>query len=460
MPALPPTARDTFLTHLRRSGLVSAEQLAAVTPRLPAGPRGKLVARALVEEGLLTRFQAEHLLAGRSSGFFLKRYRILEELGHGGMGRVFKAEDRDLKRTVALKILSPGVVGSERAQALFFREMQAASRLNHPNVVTAFDADEANGRHFLVLEYVNGPNLEQLVRQKGPLPVGQACDFVRQAALGLGAAHRLGMVHRDVKPANLLLHRTGEGSDWYGVVKIIDFGLARLAGTGPADGNADTILTTPNTILGTPDFLSPEQARDLHKTDVRSDLYSLGCTLYFLLAGRVPFPGGGLLEKLVRHSTEEPAPLNGRRPDVPPGVVAVVRRLMAKRPEDRFRTPRELADALAPFADGRPAPRVGRSAVRAWVEQTATMGVDDRVGKTDPLPTPDAGRWGASALLDTLAPEDSPTPVALVGIPPSLPAPPRGDLGGRDGRPPTDWAAAIRGGLEALLKRLTGLGRR
>src|SRR5262245_12121404 len=171
MPARQSTDRETFLAHGRRSGRVSAEELAEVAAYLPASPRGRPIARALVELGLLTRFQAAKLLTGVSSGFFLKQYRILDTLGQGGMGRVYKAEHRTMKRIVAVKVLSAHVVKNERAQMLFAREVQTASKLSHPNVVTAFDADEVGGRYFLVMEYVNGPNLEQLVREKGPLPV-------------------------------------------------------------------------------------------------------------------------------------------------------------------------------------------------------------------------------------------------------------------------------------------------
>jgi serine/threonine-protein kinase len=411
--ATPPSPdRETFLALLRQSGLVSEQQLKAVAAYLPAGNRGRPVARALMELGLLTRFQAERLLAGISGGFFQKQYRILDELGRGGMGRVFKAEHNTMKRVVALKVLSPKVFEKDRAHQLFAREMQAASKLNHPNVVTAFDADEVNGRFFLVLEYVNGPNLDQLVRQKGPLPVGQACDFVRQAALGLEAAHRLGMVHRDIKPANLLLqHGDDDGQNQFGVVKISDFGLARInEPESPTAERPGTILAKANTVMGTPDYLSPEQARDLHKTDIRSDLYSLGCTFYFLLTGRVPFPGGSPFEKLVRHSAEEPTPVEQLRSKVPPEVVAIVRRLMAKRPEGRFQTPRELADALAPFAVNSPA---------SWSAAAQPA--------ADPLPTPPApddsdpfgpptGLDDPSALQATLPPDASPTPVSAVGL--------------------------------------------
>jgi serine/threonine protein kinase len=395
----PPTDRSTFLANLRQSGLVSTAQLAAVLPRLPDSPRGRVVARALVEQGLLTRFQAEQLLAGRTHGFFLDQYRILEQLGQGGMGRVFKAEHRSLGRVVALKVLSPSLVKTGRAEELFLREVLAIGQLVHPNIVTAFDAGQVNGRYFLVLEYVNGPNLDQLVSNKGPLPVGQACDYLRQVALGLHYAHQMGLVHRDIKPANLLLQQGGVGQGPSGVVKISDFGLARLNETDPlATGPLGTILVKANTVLGTPDFLSPEQARDVHKTDIRSDLYSLGCTFYYLLTGTVPFPGGSTLEKLVRHSTEPATPVEHYRRDVPPAVLAILNKLMAKKPADRFQTPAELADALTPFAVSSPAAWSGQHRVVPFEDELATP-VDPIEAESD-------------ALLATMDPGTSPTPVS------------------------------------------------
>ena len=197
--------RQTFLTRLEASGIVDPAALRAVDPRLPATQRGRVIARFLVEEGLLTRFQAENLLAGRTTGFVLGQYRILEEVGRGGMGRVFKAEHATMRRVVALKVLAAHLTRTERARQLFRREVRAAARLVHPHIVTAFDAHEADDRCYLVLEFIDGPNLAALVRDLGPLSVGQACEFTRQAALGLEHARQLGIVHRDIKPSNLLL---------------------------------------------------------------------------------------------------------------------------------------------------------------------------------------------------------------------------------------------------------------
>ncbi len=416
--------RQTFLAYLRQSGLVSDDQLAEVASQLPDSNRGRVLARALVEKGLLTRFQAERLLVGRTAGFHLGQYRILDQVGRGGMGRVFKAEHLTMKRVVALKVLANELLTTERAVELFLHEVRAMGHLVHPNIVAAFDANEINGRYYLVLEFVDGPNLDQLVRKQGPLSVGLACDYVRQVAQGLTAAHALGMVHRDVKPANILvqwhgLH--GEGSP--GLVKIGDFGLARLhapANAHPFNSKPGTILTKENTVMGTPDYLSPEQSRNLHKTDIRSDLYSLGCTFYFLLTGKAPYTGGNALEKLIRHSTERPAPIGDVRDDVPSEVLAIVERLMAKRPEERFQTPADLAKALEPYAVSGPTP---------WAPSRAPLLDVETDAEATPisLPEPDEddivplSSGELSTFGNTLSNDLSPTPPMKAVAPRAVP---------------------------------------
>jgi serine/threonine protein kinase len=311
----------------------------------------------------LTRYQANQLLAGRSKGFVLGKYRILDQIGHGGMGFVLKALHVPMDRVVAIKIMRPAAENRHDLQ-LFEREMLAAARLHHPNIVTGFDASQARGVHYLVMEYVDGPNLDKLVRRRGPLPYWLAWELLRQATEALQYAHERGIVHRDIKPANLLVTRIADwrapdrhGSqlaaaqvaDWKPTLKILDFGLARLHApqlcNHPVGG---TIMVQPGELYGTPDFVSPEQAHDLHAADIRSDLYSLGCAFYFALSGRVPFPGSTIMEKLIKHSVEEPEPLERLRPDLPPAAVGVIRRLMAKDPAQRYQTPAELADTLAP----------------------------------------------------------------------------------------------------------------
>jgi serine/threonine-protein kinase len=353
--AVKPVDRQTFLDNLHKTGLIPPAELRAALRRLPSTERGRILARGLVEMGLLTRFQAERILVGRTEGFFLGQYRILEEIGRGGMGRVYKAEHQTMHRIVALKVLSSELTKTDRARHLFQREVRAAARLVDPNIVTAYDANEIGDRLYLVMEFVDGPNLQELVRKQGPLPVSQACDFIRQAALGLQHAHELGMVHRDIKPANLLVQRAPsrnpDAPPIY-TVKILDFGLARLMEPEPIRPGV-VVPQDPSgqhTVMGTPDFLAPEQARGGAEVDPRADLYSLGCTFYFLLTGRVPYPGGTALEKLVRHGTEEPQPLERRRPDVTLAVALIVRKMMAKEPDARYDSAEQVAEALAPLA--------------------------------------------------------------------------------------------------------------
>ena len=328
------STESDFLGRLEDSGLLDPALLRGLAPRLPATERGRVLARFLVQEGVLTRFQAENLLAGRTHGFILGQYRILDEIGRGGMGRVFKAEHRTMDRVVALKVLAAQLTRTDKARVMFQREVRAAARLVHPHIVTAFDANHVGERFFLVLEYIHGPTLATLVREQGPLPVGQACEFIRQAALGLQHAtfwewciaissHRICSCSR---PSIRPLARAG-------VVKVADFGLARLSEDTPAADELDSsgsIFGVPSVVMGTPDYLSPEQGRDLENADIRSDIYSLGCSLYFILTGEVPFPGGTALDKIERHAAAEPEPVESLRPVVPPGVAAVLRRMIAK----------------------------------------------------------------------------------------------------------------------------------
>jgi serine/threonine-protein kinase len=342
--------RETMMRRVRLSGLLTPEQVQRAYDLAARTANGQELGKLLIEDKLLTKFQARMLLAGRTHGFMLGQYRILEPIGKGGMGRVFRAEHVGMGRIVAIKVLASQLVQTEKARQLFDHEVKVAARLHHPNIVTAYDANQVGDKYFLVMEYVDGPNLQDLVDEDGPLPVGIACDLVRQAALGLQYAHERGMVHRDVKPSNLLIQRhnpMGPGC----LVKILDFGLARLHYTDAVTGESkNTLKLDGRTVMGTPDYLSPEQARDLHGVDIRSDLYSLGCTFYFLLTGRPPFPGGNALEKLVKHFTEKPTPLAELRDDVPAGVIEVVENLMEKNPLERYQAPLDVALALVPFS--------------------------------------------------------------------------------------------------------------
>ncbi len=275
------------------------------------------------------------------------RYRVLKLLGQGGMGAVYLAEHLVMGRRVALKTINTQFLANGDAVSRFHREVRAAAKLQHPNVVAAYDAEQAGGLHFLVMEYVDGVSVAEYARRKRPLPVDQACVLVSQAALGLQHAHEQGLIHRDVKPANLMLTRKGQ-------VKVLDFGLAQFA--RQEDARADAAQTASGAVLGTADYIAPEQTSSSRKVDIRADVYSLGCTLYYLLAGQVPFPDGTIIDKFIHHATDTPPELASLRPELPPELVEVVEKMMAKRPEDRYQTPGEVCLALRPFASPGRAP--------------------------------------------------------------------------------------------------------
>jgi tRNA A-37 threonylcarbamoyl transferase component Bud32 len=264
------------------------------------------------------------------------RYEVLGFLGAGGMGAVFKARHRLMDRIVALKVIRKEFLDQPQTIERFRQEVQAAARLAHPNIVAAFDAEQSGDVHFLVMEYVQDIGLDRLIQKRGSLPVNTARDYICQAAHGLQHAFERGMVHRDIKPANLLV-------DEHGDIRIADFGLARIMERSQA-------LTPWGAVVGTPDYTAPEQARDAQQADIRADIYSLGCTLYHLLAGRPPFPDGGVLQKLLAHQNQLARPLNEVRNDVPVELARIVERMMAKDPAQRYATPAEVASALERFA--------------------------------------------------------------------------------------------------------------
>jgi serine/threonine protein kinase len=265
------------------------------------------------------------------------KYRIVRELGRGGMGVVYQAVQTLMERTVAVKVINPSVLEHRDALARFRAEAKTAAKLDHANIVRAYDADQVGGLHLLVMEFVQGMSLADLVSHKGPLPIAHACHFVRQAALGLQHAFEQGMVHRDIKPQNLMITSKG-------VVKILDFGLARLRSERGKGGG----LTDVNSFMGTPEYVSPEQATDARTADIRADLYSLGCTLYFLLTGGPPFREDTVVKMVLAQIEKEPTPVQELRADVPAELSAVVARLLAKDPAQRYQTPIELAQALVP----------------------------------------------------------------------------------------------------------------
>jgi WD40 repeat protein len=275
-------------------------------------------------------------------------YEILGEVGRGGMGVVYKARPAGQERLVAIKVIRKDRLLHEEAVRRFRREAQAAARLAHPNIVLVYETDSEGDTHYLVMEYVAGVTLQRRVEESGPLPVALACDYIRQAALGLQHAVDQALVHRDIKPANLMVTTPASGE----VVKILDMGVARLYQLSDSPVETLSTLTQQGAVVGTADYIAPEQLENPHGADFRADLYSLGCTFYYLLTAEVPFPGGSLIQKLDRQRWQEPAAVNQLRPEVPAAVVAVVRKLMAKRPADRYPTPAALAADLERLVRG------------------------------------------------------------------------------------------------------------
>ncbi len=316
---------------LTDSGIITQVQVEEfIPPKAKPTTVDELVTQ-LVDEKYLTKFQAAQVVAGNPDSLILGEYTILDKIGAGGMGQVFKALHRRMERTVAIKVLPPGMTSDAAALARFQREVVAAAKLHHPNIVSAYDAGHANGIHFLVMEYVEGQDLSQVVKKQGPFPVVKAVNYVLQAARGLEFAHKKGVVHRDIKPANLLL-------DTEGTVKILDMGLARIDSPGAAQAE----LTGTGAVMGTVDYMSPEQAYNTKHADARADIYSLGCTLYYLISGKAIYGGETVVEKIFAHKDREIPSLCSEQSEVSSSLEAIFKKMVAKRIEDRYQTMTEV----------------------------------------------------------------------------------------------------------------------
>jgi serine/threonine protein kinase len=335
-----PTTTDEFLELVRKSGVVDEKRLIAYVEKvraegqMPAEPEP--LARLLVCDGVLTRFQAEQLLQGKWRRFTIGKYKVLERLGSGGMGSVYLCEHMLMRRRVALKVLPATKAEDSSSLERFYREARAVAALDHPNIVRAYDIDQDDKLHFLVMEHVDGSNLQEIIKKTGPMDPTRAAHYMRQAALGLQHAHeKAALVHRDIKPGNILVDRNG-------IVKVLDMGLARFF------HDEDDPLTRKydENVLGTADYLAPEQALDSHLADIRADIYSLGATFYFCLTGRTPFTEGSVAQKLIWHQTRHPKSIRSLRTDVPDGIIAVIEKMMAKDVNARYQKPIEVADAL------------------------------------------------------------------------------------------------------------------
>jgi serine/threonine protein kinase len=351
---------------LIRSRLMTPDEMRAMYQRWQdkaGGETSQLPAflRWLVASGYVTEYQASLLSQGHADNFFLNQYKILERIGRGRMAGVFKAVHQ-LGQVVAIKVLPPSRAKNAQLLSRFEREARLALKLKHPNVVRSFQVGDADGLHFLVMEHLEGETLDDVLRRRKTLPPAEAVALVHQTLLGLEHLHQQGMVHRDLKPANLFLQEVGSGELGVGIedkrphsplpqVKILDIGLARelFDETAPVTPDGATELTAEGMLLGTPDYLAPEQARDPRRSDIRADIYSVGCVLYHMLTGQTPFPDQNLFNQIVRHATETPRPLREFNAAIPEGLEQIVAWMMAKQPEKRYPTPARAAAALEAF---------------------------------------------------------------------------------------------------------------
>ncbi|HEY7156124.1 MAG TPA: protein kinase [Gemmataceae bacterium] len=416
---------ENLCNLLGRSRLVSAEEVPVLRERWfrEAGETAADAAKFrkwLVVNQYLTDYQAGLLLRGHADRFFLNEYKLLDRIGVGRMAGVYKAVHR-LGPIVAIKVLPPSKAKDANTFARFQREGRLALRLKHPNVVRTFQIAEDKGLHYLVMEYLEGETLEEVLKRRGKLPTPEAVRLIHQALLGLECLHQEGMVHRDLNPGNLMLvpgAGIGQARDTLkATVKILDIGLGRaLFDEADAAGGADANLTADGAILGTPDYMAPEQARDSHTADIRSDIYSLGCTLFHALAGQLPFPDSNVVRKMVRHASEPVPPLKKFNPAAPDGLQQIVNRMMAKDPAQRYPTPERAAQALQVFlaAGAEQASREVNPKMRAFL-QWLDSARDE--GASAPVVRPAAAPSGSLAAPAAIVPK------APLAVPVTLPAP-------------------------------------
>jgi len=405
---------EQFVQHLTASGLMSAAEVTAFQDALPPDRKpkdGEALAREMFRANKLTRYQAQAVYQGKTKGLVFGEYRVLDKLGQGGMGVVLKAEHRRMERVVAVKMISAAAMKAPQAVARFYREVKAAAKLNHPNIVQAYDAGEDQGVHYLVMEYVDGKDLGAIVKESGPLPVAQAVECVIQAARGLQYAHDEGIVHRDIKPANLVVDKKG-------TVKILDMGLARVGGASD-DPRAEK-LTQSGQVMGSVDYMPPEQSQDTHAVARRADVYSLGCTLYRLLTGEAPSQGETLIQILLAHRESQIPSLCRARSDVPPALDAVFQKMVAKRPEERQQSMAEVVADLERCMGKR------AGAVQSLAEQSGSGGdqalseglssLQEGPGSSSsPLGKKTKGRMGQTVAYQAESGDRGTSPSALTG---------------------------------------------
>ncbi len=401
-----------FLELVQRSQLVDADELRATLLKCKAEHDNQMpsdtkeVAAYLVQAGLLTDWHCGKLFDRKYKGFFLGKYKLLGHIGTGGMSSVYLAEHTLMRRQRAIKVLPKGRVGDSSYLERFHREAQATAALEHPNVVRAYDIDNDGDTHYLVMEYVKGQDLQNIVNEQGGLGYEKAAEYIAQAALGLAYSHKEGLIHRDVKPANLLL-------DEEGVIKILDLGLALFS----EDESASLTIQHNENVLGTADYLAPEQAINSHEVDRRADIYALGCTFYFTLTGHAPFCEGTLAQRIARHQTQMPPDIREDRPDCPRELVNICVKMIQKKADDRYQSCDEVAEALDAWLASQAAPAKVADALTSQKTKAAVA-----VGKA--IGGQGSGKAGvpmiSRASVDGKTPPQ--TPVTVGKIPPFDPA--------------------------------------
>ncbi|MGE3803645.1 MAG: serine/threonine-protein kinase [Gemmataceae bacterium] len=393
-------------------------------------------ARWMVSKQYVTDYQAQALLRGHADHFFLNHYKILERIGKGRMAGVFKAV-HNLGHTVAIKVLPPSKTRDPQSFGRFQRESKMALKLKHPNVVRSFHVGHTNNLHYLVMEYLEGETLEDVLKRRGKLPPAEGVRIVHQALSGLQHIHQQGLIHRDLEPGNLMLVPNGPpnaDSTLNTTVKILDIGLGRTLFDEKEPGQEDAQLTTEGAVIGCPDYLAPEQARDARKVDIRADIYSLGCILYHELSGQVPFPDKSPFQQIVRHATEPLKPIRDLVPSVPEPLQQVINKMMAKDPKDRYATPEQVAQALTPFLPGPEKSKPADAAPQAYLNWVDKQQVEDDPAPPAPtpvtpvvpvVPVPAVGKMPPAAIRPQPAPS-TPAAVANAAAPQivAIPAPP------------------------------------
>ncbi len=420
----------SLIDALRGSGLLAPAAVEQIAREIaPFGDDTQAALRHVLDNELVPVYQLRKVVHGKTTELFVGPFVVLDKLGEGGMGKVFKARDVRTGRIAALKVIRPHLLANPVVRGRYEREVRAALALRHPNIAAAYEAGDIGGKVYLALEFVDGIDLARLVRTYGVLPVPEACEYLRQAALGLSHAHARGFVHRDIKPGNIVVagERHHPDATEPAVVKLLDMGLVRNVGLDD-DGPSDTDLTRAGTVVGTPDYMAPEQAKNSSLADHRADLYALGGAFYFLLTGKPPFPVGSPIEKILKHQIDPPPPLQAVRPDVPDELARVVSRLMAKRPDDRPDSADEVAELLKPLARFTPGSsgvlHTGPLPMLADKSETGSVASSDTVS---PSPSDDGLRLPPRAApapvavkvrkeLEEPEPDDTPTPPTPVSI--------------------------------------------